>query len=714
MNKKELEKLRALPATPAMIEALKRSGKRHKYYYKTAARCQCLDGILKVSICTRKDIEAGDKTPRYDLFINYEGDSYITRERQPDGSYKWRTAMIHNLDETDYWCSDYDKYMYMNAEGKRSVRALLHAEDGSSYGIMSWQQGCRKRWEDKKIKERTDRWNAVMKQVKDFPAGFENWWKHNGFDGDNYIYYTGAGAETGYCTSCLKEVKLIDKPLHNYKDRCPVCRKRVTFISRAKKKVPIWTYERSTGCIQRYKDGLIERQVSIRRCDSFKNGKTQIKFFATEYRRTIFTEGKPQTYRWDDYKRRGYTWCQTDVDYHYPSREIENIYPKNITAVLKKYHTAYPIAVKNGHRMSLSYFLYQEAEHPAIELAYKAGLLRLGREMINGMYRLKLDEAQTELGKILKIDKNRINRLKQMDGGIIELMWLQDEKKQNTQYAEEDIKTMCRAGVEPFDFRKSEAGEYLSLKKCCNYIAKQKEYRKSVMAAGLTLKTVWRDWNDYINMLKKLKMDCSKEILLKPKDLTMEHNKLVAAFSLKNSEKEIREKEKKFKNAKKLLESGELQKYEYEDNKYAIVAPRSIKDIYEEGLTLKHCIHTCDIYFQRIDIRETYLLFLRRKDEKDKPWYTLEIEPGGNIRQKKSVLNEAYKDLDDALPFLKKWQKWVEKNLSKKDRELAEKSNKARIDGYKQLREEKKIIWHGRLQGTLLADALESDFMAVV
>lgn len=714
MNKKELEKLRALPATPAMIGALKRSGRRHKYYYHIAARCQQLNRILKVSICTREDIETGDKTPRYDLFINYEGDSYITRERQPDGSYKWRTAMIHNLDETGYWCSDYDEYMYMNAEGKLAVRALLHAEDGSSYGIMSWQQGCRKRWEDKKIKERTDRWNAVMKQVKDFPAGFENWWKHNGFDGDNYIYYTGAGAETGYCTSCLKEVKLTDKPLHNSEGRCPACKKRVMYISRAKKRVPIWAHARSVGCIQRYKDGLIERQVSISRCDTVENGKAKVKFYATENRRTIFGKGKPETYRWDDYKRRGYTWCQRDDEYYYPTREIENIYPKNITAVLKKYHTAYPIAVKNGHRISLSYFMYQEAEHPVIELAYKAGLLRLGREMINGMYRLKLDEAQTELGKILKIDKNRINRLKQMNGGIIELMWLQDEKKQNTLYTEEDIKTMCRADVGPFDFRKSEAGKYLSLKKCCNYIVKQKEYRKSVMAAGLTLQTVWRDWNDYIKMMEKLKMDCSKEILLKPKDLTMEHNKLVAALSLKNSEKEIKEKEKKFKNAKKMLESGELQKYEYEDNKYAIVAPRSIKDIYEEGLTLKHCIHTCDIYFQRIDIRETYLLFLRRKDEKDKPWYTLEIEPGGNIRQKKSVLNEAYKDLDDALPFLKKWQKWVEKNLSKKDRELAEKSNKARIDGYKQLREEKKIIWHGRLQGTLLADALESDFMAVV
>ena len=78
------------------------------------------------------------------------------------------------------------------------------------------------------------------------------------------------------------------------------------------------------------------------------------------------------------------------------------------------------------------------------------------------------------------------------------------------------------------------------------------------------------------------------------------------------------------------------------------------------------------------------------------------------------MLNEAYKDLDDALPFLRKWQQWVKKNLSAEDKKLAEKSNKARIKGYKQLREERKLIWHGRLQGTLLVDALENDFMEVV
>ena len=70
-----------------------------------------LDGILKVSICTREDLDKNILVPKWDIFINYEGESYITRERQEDGTYKWRTAMIGNLEESWYY-GKYDTYMY--------------------------------------------------------------------------------------------------------------------------------------------------------------------------------------------------------------------------------------------------------------------------------------------------------------------------------------------------------------------------------------------------------------------------------------------------------------------------------------------------------------------------------------------------------------------------------------------------------------------------
>lgn len=725
MIKKELEKLRTLNATKTMIHALSEPGKErrwngewNKYRYRLAARCQQLNGYLKVSICTRTDIENGINTPKWDVFINYLGDEYITRERQEDGSYKWRDAYILNL-EKDNWYGgrDYDRYMYISPEGEREIQSLLGTKQRGYGGICEWQQGCKKRREDAKIKRLTDKWDEEMKPIKELPKGFESWWQHNAFDGDNYIFYESANATEGFCTSCLDTVKLLEKPKHNIDDRCPVCRRKVTMISRAKKRLSIWSYTRTISCLQRYKDGLVQREFSVRRIDK-KDAKeiNKSEFTIHETRRILMLEGELKVFEYGDYRRQGSRWFRREnIEI---TRDTDRmIYTKNLKSLLKNTHTAYLIAKEHGYTTGgILYFLKIERQYPVIEMAYKAGLYTLANDMMDRRWiisNLLSKRRKGELAKALEIDKARMKRLKQMDGDINCLIWLQYEKQVNTIFRDCDIMTLSKAEIQPETVNRSKISKYLSIEKICNYLNKQVQIRRTKKNRN-ELYTIWIDWNDYVSMMQKMKMDCSKELLLKPKDLLIAHNELVTRISLKDSKKEISEKEKKYKEAQKLMKSGELRKYEYEDEKYCIIAPTGIADIYEEGLTLKHCIHTCDIYFQRIDIRETYLLFLRKKEDRTKPWYTLEIEPGGNIRQKKSVLNEAYKDLDDALPFLQKWQQWVKKNLSEADKKLAEKSDKARKDGYQKLREENKIIWHGRLKGTLLADALEDDFMEVV
>ena len=144
------------------------------------------------------------------------------------------------------------------------------------------------------------------------------------------------------------------------------------------------------------------------------------------------------------------------------------------------------------------------------------------------------------------------------------------------------------------------------------------------------------------------------------------------------------------------------------------MAPKGIEDIIKEGTSLKHCIHTCDFYFDRIGRRESYLLFLRWKERPDTPYYTLEVEPSGNIRQKRTLGDNQNADFQEAVSFLKKWQKEIKKRLTKEEEELAAVSDELRRQNYKQIREEKKIVWHGKLAGKLLADVLENDFMEAI
>lgn len=710
MIKAKLEKLRTLNATPAMIKAVSQPGRKknywdekvHKYKYKNFARCQNLDGILKISMCTREDLIKGILTPKWDIFINYDGDEYITRERQQDGTYKWRTAYIMNL-EYGYYYHNYDQYIYMNPEGIRSIRRFLETkEENVCTSIQRWQEGCKKRVEDKKIKKLTDQWDQDMSPIKEPPKGFEKWYKTVGFNGSHKVYYSGVGAEEGYCTNCMRMISLnsLKKITHNMNGCCPECRKKVTFISRAVKKLPIWTTWRSVTCAQRYKSGLVARTFSIRREDE---GINQSSYIVEEYRREILLDGVYRVYEYTDYKRRGFRWNLKRGEFY---GYTDKIYPHNISRLLKNMHTSFLIAVKNGvDRKKILSFMHIEKKYPLIEMLFKAGLYELGKDVMYE-YRyneLNVDMTQHELAKILFLDKSRLQRLRNMNGNLCMLSILQEEKKRDTIYRDEDIRIMT--SIDLNDILENKIFLHLSVEKVCNYIRKQQGIRQR------SERNIWHDWMDYIGMMKKMKMDYTNEQLLKPSDIQIAHNELVAKISFLDKKSEIKKKEKMFKAAEKLMRSGELKKYEYSNDKYCIMAPAGIADIYAEGIALKHCIHTCDIYFQRIDIRESYLLFLRKTKDPERPWYTIEVEPGGNIRQKKSVLNETYKDLEDAIPFLTAWQQWVKKNLSAEDKKLAAASDQARKDGYKKLRQEKKLIWHGRLQGTLLADALESDFM---
>ena len=60
-------------------------------------------------------------------------------------------------------------------------------------------------------------------------------------------------------------------------------------------------------------------------------------------------------------------------------------------------------------------------------------------------------------------------------------------------------------------------------------------------------------------------------------------------------------------------------KFEFADKKYRIVAPEKVEDIMYEGQALRHCADSSDIYYERIQNRESYIMFLRKAEEPDKP-----------------------------------------------------------------------------------------------
>ena len=118
-----------------------------------------------------------------------------------------------------------------------------------------------------------------------------------------------------------------------------------------------------------------------------------------------------------------------------------------------------------------------------------------------------------------------------------------------------------------------------------------------------------------------------------------------------------------------------------------------------------------DIYSERIHNRESSIVFLRKTEEVDTPYYTLEIEPGGTARQKRTTGDKQNKDFQETIKFIEKWQKEIQKNLSDNDKKLADESAKLRVQEFIELRKNQSKIWHGPLAGQLLVDVLEAELM---
>lgn len=728
MRKEELRKLRALPATKEMMEKGKRfqektetrwNGKKYKVImpdYNVLLRVQNLNGYIKVAVFLPEKIRADIKTPRYEIFLNVKGGEYITRELDDEGKeLRWLTAMVSNLNGVDYYYSWYNSginRVYVSNDGMHTLNGLELKSANKAYRglyrLQRWQQEQKDAETKRKEQREQAPWDADMKLVPEITKGFEEWMRRDVATEYYMIYeYNPKGQKVGYCSKCKRHVQ-ISNPRHGKKTKCPSCKANSVFKAHTRLQT-LATPEYDAEIIQKFNGGIVIRAFAQKQW--YRGSEYTDPHIKThEYERImIFDDGKVKRYTWDSYKQKLHRWIQ-DKSY-FPGRKSYyrsvrvRLYKRNI-AQLKKHSMLKQSAIDLWPELPLSVTNYIEVEkgNPAIEMLARLGMFRLAKEIIGERYDSGLlNESATEISKMLKIDKSRLKRLKEMNGNIYSLRWMQYEKIANTIWPDEMIKDFGEAqfATSAFNFLHTP----VSFVKCHNYLKKQAAIMDESLEQVLTT------WRDYINMADQMKMNTKCDQIAKPKDLKYSHDELVLINQSKGLEKQAKEIEKKWPKVNSQL--PKLQKYEYTLGEYTIVAPKSVLDIVTEGTILKHCVHTCDYYFSRIQTDESYLFFLRKSKQPDMPWYTLEVEPSGNIRQKRTTGDNQNADFQKAVAFLKKWQQYFNKQLTAEEKRLGEKANELREENYKNLRKNGNRVWHGKLAGQLLADVLEKDFMGI-
>lgn len=727
MRKEELRKMKRINATDKMVQLAKENNRKtlceawpgRKVYkdtvYDVMVRCQTRGEYLMVCIFFPEKIEAGELTPSYEIYCNPQGDEYITRILDKGEEQRWSKAMLNNIDRMSvlmygnwhYW-DRLKNRIWQNPEGKVTIQKFLQTEKKGIFGLIEWQKMTR----DKKIKEAERRqqepWDRDMKLIPPLVRSFEDWMKKEAA-GEYFIFYeySRKGAETGYCSHCGKEVP-IKNPKHNRKGKCSKCGVNVTYKV-ASKIQTLGTGWYKGQIIQKIDGGAVIR--TFEQNQWYRNADYRNPNYCTNETERILLmgDGKVKRYYYGLYKNKKMRWIQDST--YFPEKSslyhqmTVKIFRRNMSALKKTVFQNSAIDLWEELPTDVANYLAIERGNPVVEKLARIGMFQMAKDFIRHKYESKLlDEEATELTKILKIDAARLKRLKGIQGKIGHLRWYQMEKIENRAWPDEMIKDFGDNNLFPdsFDF----LGEKMSYIKIWNYLKKQS------IRSGQSMRQLHTTWRDYLNMAKKAEYNLESEMIYKPKDLQEAHQEVIMVLQNGKMEEEAKELEKKWPKVNENVQK--LKKFEYADKKYTILAPKSILDIVKEGTALRHCVHTCDFYFDRIQRDESYLFFLRKTGQEKKPWYTLEVEPSGNIRQKRTIGDNQNEDFKEAVKFLRKWQKVFRKRMTKEEELLGIQSEQARIKEYEELRINGNKVWHGKLAGQLLVDVLEKDFMAAI
>jgi len=134
--------------------------------------------------------------------------------------------------------------------------------------------------------------------------------------------------------------------------------------------------------------------------------------------------------------------------------------------------------------------------------------------------------------------------------------------------------------------------------------------------------TSLHDYQDYLRMVEGVEDKSIWPYKIKTRQEFMHCNAEISAIFKVNTDARLR---------KQFCEAVDAaKKYEYTGKLFSIVAPTATTDLATEGIILSHCVQG---YIKDVADKKTNILFIRRNEAKFEPFYTMEINMDGVIRQ---------------------------------------------------------------------------------
>lgn len=137
------------------------------------------------------------------------------------------------------------------------------------------------------------------------------------------------------------------------------------------------------------------------------------------------------------------------------------------------------------------------------------------------------------------------------------------------------------------------------------------KFQNWVLKYKIDLKTYF----DYLDLMKELNIPLEGTNVLLPSNLCNAHDNAVELLNRRKRDVELKEFEERFKELKHLEEVID---------DYSFLIPKSANDLILEGKMLHHCVGGA-MYINNHAKGKTTIVFIREKNQKEKPLYTLEF-----------------------------------------------------------------------------------------
>lgn len=618
------------------------------------------------------DESTGEKTLIVDMFKPAPAAEFLYRlfiGKNKQGDDKW---FIIKSDGTvsesslpvDYYYRQF--YYPFSADTDNVIDEYL--SDTKSYAkgkgirkIIAWQKAVRQKRLKDKYQKIKDSISYELAEIRPLPQSVHKWIDNTVMAYSRYMFYDANGKKqtTARCSVCGNKVT-INKVRSGDKVTCPVCHKKCT----AK---PYRKYLNSNGFCNRETIMYLQPFKGTRFCArefivkyAYIQGRIKPRIIMQELSRTTCDfDGQEmrvqEQYTYDE-NYKGGDWRK---DFCRSVNSSLPLYPGTLNKIFKrvkgfnKWHIDYgkiarlcnPVGCEN---------LYNAVNRVAsLNNIIDNGLINLARDVITYTYRCtEFDLAKGSLRKSFGITKDDLKILKQLNPKLYEFKLYKAYQRTGRKIDIEELKEFfaIRSMIDCDINDILRILEYSSLRKFCQFFRRWESENCAKPYDNYYYwdprRTFFRDYKDYIENAALLEYDLTNLEVLYPKNFKQAHDLASDIVNDKEfSEGELPQIARQYEKYRNL--------YSYEDKDFCIMPPRRHNDLKNEGETLCHCVAT---YAKKVATEKTIILFIRNMSEKEKPYFTLELNPVTlRIEQCRGFDNCSYPN--EVKKFMDKWYK---------------------------------------------------------